>query len=80
MVKVNFVALGPGEILMTADNPVTQAFLEQLGITYRTCPAVAVDELGKGAGSHRLSDRDRSSGIKRMPAAIQSLSLQLDLS
>jgi arginine deiminase len=33
---------------MAAGNPVTQDFLEELGVTCRT---VAVDELGKAAGA-----------------------------
>ncbi len=45
---LNFVTLGPRRILMAAGNPVTQAFLEGLGIT---CHTVAVDELGKAAGA-----------------------------
>ncbi|MCP4360933.1 MAG: amidinotransferase [Chloroflexi bacterium] len=44
----NFVTLGSREILMAADNSVTQAFYESLGIT---CHTVAVDELGKAAGA-----------------------------
>ncbi len=45
---LNFVTLGPQEILMAAGNPVTQAFFEDLGIT---CRPVAVDELSKAAGA-----------------------------
>ncbi|MFQ5399411.1 MAG: dimethylarginine dimethylaminohydrolase family protein [Anaerolineae bacterium] len=45
---LNFVTLGPREILMTAGNPVTQAFYEGLGIT---CHTVEVDELGKATGA-----------------------------
>jgi N-dimethylarginine dimethylaminohydrolase len=44
----NFVTLGPREVLMAAENPATQTFYEQLGITCRTTP---VDELGKAAGA-----------------------------
>lgn len=44
---LNFVTLGPREILMSAGNPVTQAFYEDAGITCRT---VQVDELLKAAG------------------------------
>jgi len=45
---LNFVTLGPREILMVAGNPVTQVFYESLGITCRT---VEVGELGKAAGA-----------------------------
>jgi arginine deiminase len=45
---LNFVTLGPRQILMAAGNPVTQAFYEEVGITCRT---VEVDELMKAAGS-----------------------------
>jgi len=45
---LNFVTLGPREILMPGGNRVTQAFYEGLGITCRT---VEVGELGKAAGS-----------------------------
>jgi N-dimethylarginine dimethylaminohydrolase len=44
----NFVTLGPRRILMAAGNPVTQAFLENQGITCHTIP---VDELRKAAGA-----------------------------
>ncbi len=44
----NFVTLGPGQILMAAGNPVSQAFYESLGIT---CYTVPVDELRKAAGA-----------------------------
>ena len=44
----NFVTLKPGEILMPAGNPVTRAFLEDLGVTCRT---VEVNELVKAAGA-----------------------------
>jgi N-dimethylarginine dimethylaminohydrolase len=44
---LNFVTLGPREILMAEGNPVTQAFLEKASIT---CHTVAIDELAKGAG------------------------------
>jgi N-dimethylarginine dimethylaminohydrolase len=46
--SLNFVTLGPREILMAAGNPNTQAFCEDLGIT---CHAIEVDELGKAAGA-----------------------------
>jgi arginine deiminase len=42
-----FVTLGPREILMAADNPATQAFYEDAGIT---CHTVKVGELLKAAG------------------------------
>jgi N-dimethylarginine dimethylaminohydrolase len=45
---LNFVTLGPREVLMAAGNPATQAFLERQGVACRT---VAVDELGKAAGA-----------------------------
>lgn len=45
---LNFVTLGPLEILMVAGNPITQAFYENLGIT---CHIVEVGELGKAAGA-----------------------------
>jgi N-dimethylarginine dimethylaminohydrolase len=45
---LNFVTLGPREILMVAGNSITQDFYESLGITCRT---VEVDELGKAAGA-----------------------------
>jgi N-dimethylarginine dimethylaminohydrolase len=44
---LNFVTLGPRSILMTAGNPVTQAFYEDAGIT---CHTVEMDELLKAAG------------------------------
>jgi N-dimethylarginine dimethylaminohydrolase len=44
---LNFVTLGPREILMAAGNPVSQAFYEDAGITCRT---VQVGELIKAAG------------------------------
>lgn len=44
---LNFVTLGPGQILMPAGNSITQAFYEQAGIA---CHAVQVDELLKAAG------------------------------
>jgi N-dimethylarginine dimethylaminohydrolase len=46
--SLNFVTLGPREILMAAGNPNTQAFCEDLGIA---CHAIEVDELGKAAGA-----------------------------
>jgi len=45
---LNFVTLGPREILMPGGNPATQAFYEDLGIT---CLTVNLDEIGKAAGS-----------------------------
>lgn len=45
---LNFVTLGPRQILMAAGNPVTQSFYEDLGIR---CHAIAVDELSKAAGA-----------------------------
>jgi arginine deiminase len=45
---LNFVTLGPRQILMVAGNPITQAYYESLGIT---CHTVGVDELGKAAGA-----------------------------
>ena len=45
---LNFVTLGPREILMAAGNPNTQAFYEEAGIT---CHTVEVDELVKAAGA-----------------------------
>ena len=45
---LNFVVLGPREILMASGNPITQAFYEELGITCRT---VEVNELVKAAGA-----------------------------
>ena len=44
---LNFVTLGPRRILMSAGNPVTQAFYEDAGIT---CHLVHVNELLKAAG------------------------------
>jgi len=44
---LNFVVLGPREILMPAGNPITQIFYENLGIV---CHTVDVDELVKAAG------------------------------
>ena len=44
---LNFVTLGPRQILMAAGNPSTQAFYQQAGIACRT---VEVDELVKAAG------------------------------
>lgn len=44
---LNFVTLGPRRILMPADNPITQAFYENVGIM---CHTVEVDELLKAAG------------------------------
>lgn len=44
---LNFVTLGPRQILMPAGNPVTQAFYQKAGIS---CHAVEVDELLKAAG------------------------------
>lgn len=44
---LNFVALGPRQILMPAGNPITRSFYEEAGIS---CHAVQVDELLKAAG------------------------------
>lgn len=44
---LNFVTLGPRQILMAEDNPKTQAFLEAEGVT---CQTVEVSELLKAAG------------------------------
>ena len=44
---LNFVTLGPRQILMAAGNPITQAFYEDAGIA---CHRVQVDELVKAAG------------------------------
>lgn len=44
---LNFVTLGPREILMPAGNPVTQRFYEQAGIH---CHTVEIGELVKAAG------------------------------
>lgn len=44
---LNFVTLGPRSILMTAGNPVTQAFYEDAGIN---CYTVEMEELLKAAG------------------------------
>ena len=46
--SLNFVTLGPREILMAAGNPKSQAFYESLGITCRTVP---IGELAKAAGA-----------------------------
>jgi N-dimethylarginine dimethylaminohydrolase len=44
---LNFVTIGPKEILLAAGNPVTQEFLEKNGVT---CHTVKVGELHKAAG------------------------------
>ncbi len=44
---LNFVTLGPRRILMSADNPITQAFYEAAGIT---CAVAEADEIIKAAG------------------------------
>jgi len=44
---LNFVTLGPREILLAAGNPITQGFLESHGVV---CHTVQVDELHKAAG------------------------------
>jgi len=44
---LNFVTLGPRQILMATGNPVTQAFYENAGIT---CHTVEIDELLRAAG------------------------------
>jgi N-dimethylarginine dimethylaminohydrolase len=46
--SLNFVTLGPREILMAGGNPKSQSFYESLGIT---CHTVDVSELGKAAGA-----------------------------
>ena len=45
---LNFVTLGPRQILMPSGNPVTRAFYENLGIT---CVTVQIRELVKAAGA-----------------------------
>jgi len=45
---LNFVTLGSRQVLMVAGNPITQAFLEKLGVT---CHTVEADELRKAAGA-----------------------------
>ena len=45
---LNFVVLGPREIVMPRGNPTTQAFYEELGIT---CHTVEVGEIARAAGS-----------------------------
>ena len=45
---LNFVTVGPREIVMPGGNPVTQAFYEEAGVT---CHTVEISELGKAAGS-----------------------------
>jgi N-dimethylarginine dimethylaminohydrolase len=45
---LNFVVLGPRDIVMPEGNPSTQAFYEGLGIN---CRSVEVAEIGKAAGS-----------------------------
>lgn len=45
---LNFVTLGPRQILMASANPNTKAFYEEAGIT---CHTVEVDELAKAAGA-----------------------------
>jgi arginine deiminase len=45
---LNFVTLGPRQILMPAGNPTTQAFYRRAGIT---CHPVEVDELMKATGA-----------------------------
>jgi len=44
---LNFVTLGPRQILMAAGNPITQAFYEGAGIN---CQTIEVDEIHKAAG------------------------------
>jgi len=44
----NFVTLGPRQILMRSNNPISQDFYEHLGIV---CRVVEGDELSKAAGS-----------------------------
>jgi N-dimethylarginine dimethylaminohydrolase len=45
--SLNFVTLGPRQILMAAGNPISQAFYEDAGIA---CRVVEVDEILKAAG------------------------------
>jgi N-dimethylarginine dimethylaminohydrolase len=45
--SINFVTLAPRKILMPGGNPVTQAFLEDLGVD---CKKVMINELVKAAG------------------------------
>jgi len=45
---LNFVTLGPAQVMMAAGNPITQSFLESHGIS---CHTVDVGELQKAAGS-----------------------------
>jgi N-dimethylarginine dimethylaminohydrolase len=45
---LNFVTLGPRQILRAAGNPTTQTFYERAGIT---CHTVQVNELAKAAGA-----------------------------
>ena len=45
---LNFVTLGPRQIMMPSGNPVTRTFYENLGIT---CFTVQIDELVKAAGA-----------------------------
>ena len=60
---LNFVVLGPREILMPGGSPKTQTFYEELGISCRT---VDVGEIGKAAGSigclTGILERERSQG------------------
>jgi arginine deiminase len=44
---LNFVTLGPRQVLMAAGNPITKAFYEQAGVS---CQTVEVGELLKAAG------------------------------
>jgi N-dimethylarginine dimethylaminohydrolase len=44
---LNYVSLGPHNILMAANNPVTQSFYEQAGIR---CHVVEINEIMKAAG------------------------------
>jgi N-dimethylarginine dimethylaminohydrolase len=60
---LNFVVLGPREIVMPTGNPVSQDFYENLGIACRT---VEVGEIGKAAGSIAcmtgILERERAEG------------------
>jgi N-dimethylarginine dimethylaminohydrolase len=46
-IALNFITVGPRQILMAAGNPITQRFYEKVGIE---CHTVAIDELAKAAG------------------------------
>jgi N-dimethylarginine dimethylaminohydrolase len=67
---LNFVTLRPRTILMAAGNPVTQAFMEDAGIT---CHTVEVDELAKAAGGigclTGILEREEEFGLANEPGA-----------